>query len=305
MYRFTVGSAKSANDKCPKPMKKTYLNTKVHIRNSLAILDVKSFGLNPNYFGLYVPYLMRVRLFNRLYPQCSTFSGWLDHTLAIAWQVLTFGWSPLKVNDDQLMSVKHWFTASKPCKKFSEPAQLFAGLQTQDERAILCLQTKALPMVMKQVLNFGLNREQGEDIMNRATLIFLQKIENGSYVFQGHALTTYLIEVAKRLAMAAARKSSKHQHQELEENHLDHLGDFAEHERRESAADMVRQLLGRLNEACAKVIRLHHIDGYRDDEVIEQGLTPYSTVNSLKMKRSNCMKQLIKIAQEWKTSTTI
>ncbi|MEL7425747.1 MAG: hypothetical protein AAFN81_22335 [Bacteroidota bacterium] len=202
------------------------------------------------------------------------------------------------------MSVRSWFSVGNPCKKFKQHADLFAGLQAQDERAIVCLQTKALPMVMKQVRAFGLSREQGEEILNRSTLVFLQKIESGGYQFQGNAPTSYLTEVAKRMAMAQSRKSSKHQHQELEDAHIDHMADYAENERKQAAADMVRNLLGKLNDACAQVIRLHHIDGYSDDEVIKNNMTPYSTKNSLKMKRSSCMKKLIKIAQEWQTSTT-
>lgn len=219
-------------------------------------------------------------------------------------KLFTFGYLPLR-EVFNTMSVTDWFTRNNPCKRFSDHQALFDGLQAQDERAILCLQTKAMPMVMKQVRGFGLGKSQGDEILNRATLIFLQKIADGSYVFQGHAPTSYLTEVAKRLTMAASRKENKHAHQELEEQHVDHMADFAENERKSAAADMVRQLLGRLNEACAQVIKLHHIDGYRDDEVIQLGLTPYSTVNSLKMKRSSCMKKLIKIAQEWRTSTTI
>ncbi|MEL6660240.1 MAG: hypothetical protein AAFR36_27490, partial [Bacteroidota bacterium] len=143
-----------------------------------------------------------------------------------------------------------------------------------------------------------------EEILNRSTLVFLQKIESGGYQFQGNAPTSYLTEVAKRMAMAQSRKSSKHQHQALEDAHIDHMANFAENERKQAAADMVRNLLGKLNDACAQVIRLHHIDGYSDDEVIKNNMTPYSTKNSLKMKRSSCMKKLIKIAQEWQTSTT-
>ena len=202
------------------------------------------------------------------------------------------------------MAVRSWFSIGSPCKKYKQHAQLFSGLEAQDERAIMCLQTKAWPMIMKQIRGFGLSQQQGEEILNRSTLVMLQKIESGSYQFQGNAPTSYLIEVAKRMAMAEARKSNKHQHQALEDAPLDQLTDFAENERKQAAADMVRQLLGKLNEACAQVIRLHHIDGYSDDEVVKNKMTPYSTVNSLKMKRSGCMKKLIKIAQEWQTSTT-
>jgi hypothetical protein len=64
----------------------------------------------------------------------------------------------------------------------------------------------------------------------------------------------------------------------------------------------VRQLLGNLGQPCEQVVRLHHIEGYSDEEVVNQKMTKYSTTDSLKMKRSDCMKKLIQLAQQWKTS---
>ena len=41
------------------------------------------------------------------------------------------------------------------------------------------------------------------------------------------------------------------------------------------------------------------IEGYPDEEVVRQGWTRYTTTDSLKIKRSDCMKKLIQIAQQW------
>lgn len=202
------------------------------------------------------------------------------------------------------MPVTEWFSPLRPCKKFKDHQQLYQGLVALDNQAILCLQTKASPMVRKIGRNMGLDREQTEEILNQSTLIFLQKIEKGAYEFKGHAPTTYLVEVAKRLAMAKVRRK-KPNNEPLEDHHHRDLSDFEEMERQKSSADLVRRFLGKVGEACAQVIRLHHIDGYSDDEVITRGFTAYSTINSLKMKRSTCMKKLIEIARKWKTSTHI
>ncbi|MEM6772351.1 MAG: hypothetical protein AAF597_17375, partial [Bacteroidota bacterium] len=139
---------------------------------------------------------------------------------------------------------------------------------------------------------------------NRGTLIFLQKIEAGSYVFQGHAPTTYLVEVVKRLALAASRKMKR------EVDSLDDHLDLADPDqeaflRNKEAAVLVRSLLDHLGDPCARVIQLHHLDGYSDDEVVRRRMTAYSTTNSLKVKRSDCMKKLIKLAQQWKTVNSI
>ena len=201
------------------------------------------------------------------------------------------------------MQEKKWFALSSPCKKFSDHEQLFEGLRQLDNAAILCLQTKAMPMVRKVVKNYGLSADKADEILNQSTLIFLQKIDSGAYQFQGHAPQTYLIEVAKRVAHAATRtkkmsNESLEDHYDLADHHLE-----SEEQSREAAA-LVSQFLAQLGDSCRQVIQLHHIDGFRDEEVIQQKLTPYSTIASLKMKRSDCMKKLIKIAQRWKTSRT-
>ncbi|WP_367388955.1 RNA polymerase sigma factor [Lewinella sp. LCG006] len=199
------------------------------------------------------------------------------------------------------MPVKAWFSTHRPCNKFENHQQLYEGLVAMDNQAILCLQTKALPMVGQQVSKMGISGEEVEEILNQSTLIFLQKIEEGTYEFKGHAPTTYLVEVAKRLAMAKVRRK-KPQHDSLEDYHVQHLSEHEALQRQRDAAALVTRFLNQLGEACEQVVRLHHIDGYSDDEVVKGRMTNYSTINSLKMKRSACMKKLIEIATKWKTS---
>jgi DNA-directed RNA polymerase specialized sigma24 family protein len=202
------------------------------------------------------------------------------------------------------MRLTEWFTSLNVCKKYADNEQLFRGLAALDSKAIMCLQMKALPAIQKAVKSLGLPREQAEELVNDSTLVFLQKIESGAYVFQGYAPTTYLIEVAKRMAYAKTRRR-RPANEALEAQYDLGKEEWNALEKQQALADLVRQFLGRLSEECARVIRLHHLEGYRDEEVIEQGMTPYSTINSLKVKRSTCMKKLIVIAQAWKSSKTI
>lgn len=202
------------------------------------------------------------------------------------------------------MSIREWFSGTDPCKRFADNEQLFAGLSTGSNEAIVCLQTKAMPMVRQAVIRAGLSRDRTEEVLNESTLIFLRKIDEGSYEFRGHALTTYVVEVARRVCFSLSRRSRKETEPLENYEHLPHE-DASERERREDAVEMVKRLLGKMSPECAQVIRLKHIDGYADAEVIEGKMTPYSTVNSLKMKRSGCMKKLIELAKSWKTSKSI
>ena len=205
------------------------------------------------------------------------------------------------IKDNHLMRLSEWFTPGSPCKRFDTHERLFEGLRKLDNAAILCLQVKGLPMVKKIVAGYCLESDKAGDIINSATLIFLQKIGSGAYQFQGHAPMTYFIEIAKRQALMATR-SLKKATQRLDDLPETADPDAADLLRRQDAADTVRHMLDQLGQPCADVIRLHHIDGYSDEEVVKMRFTKYSTPDSLKMKRSDCMKKLVQIATQWKTS---
>lgn len=202
------------------------------------------------------------------------------------------------------MGIVTWFSSGDLYKRFSTHQLLFDGLKAWDNAAILCLQEKSLPMVKKIVSGFRLPEEKTEEILNASTLVFLQKIGSGAYVFQGYAPSTFFIEIVKRQAHMATR-TRKGTLIPLDEVAEAADPDVALLDTHQAAAETVNLLLKRLGDPCESVIRLHHVDGYSDEEVIQQQLTRYSTVNSLKMKRSDCMKKLVTLAQQWKTSTAI
>jgi DNA-directed RNA polymerase specialized sigma24 family protein len=205
---------------------------------------------------------------------------------------------------NRMMRITEWLSPPSPCKQYDTNERLFIGLLHLENTAILCVQTKALNSVRKIVRQYGLPPEQSDDILNQSTLIFLRKIGDGSYQFQNHAPSTYLIEVARRVALMSTR--SKKNNPEALEN-LHHLPDpgLDKEEKSREATELVRQFLTQVGQPCEQIIRLHHIDGYSDEEVVAQKWTKFSTTDSLKMKRSDCMKKLIQLAQQWKTSNSI
>jgi hypothetical protein len=202
------------------------------------------------------------------------------------------------------MRITEWLTPSNPCRQFDDNERLFHALKSLNNAAILCVQTKAMPSAQQLMRYYGLPPDSADDILNQSTLIFLRKIEEGTYQFQGHAPSTYLIEIMKRVALMMTKKQQK-SHETLE-NHADlHDPDVEASHRQRESAELVMQFLGRMGEPCQSVIRLHHIDGYADEEVVRQGWTRYTTTDSLKIKRSDCMKKLIDIARQWRTSKSI
>jgi DNA-directed RNA polymerase specialized sigma24 family protein len=197
------------------------------------------------------------------------------------------------------MRITEWLTPSNPCRQFDSNEGLFKALKALNNAAILCAQNKAMPAVHKWVRQYGLAADRADEVLNQSTLIFLRKIEEGAYQFQGHSPVTYLIEIAKWVALSMTRTLRK-SHESLE-NHYDlHDADIETNQRHRESAELVQQFLSTMGEPCQSVIRLHHIDGYSDEEVVRQGWTRYTTTDSLKIKRSDCMKKLIHLAQQWK-----
>lgn len=199
------------------------------------------------------------------------------------------------------MHITEWLTPSNPCRQFDSNERLFQSLKNLNNAAILCVQTKAMPSARKFAQQYGLPPDSADEVLNQSTLIFLRKIEDGTYQFQGHAPSTYLVEIMRRVALTMTRTQRK-QHEALENHHDLYDPDVEAAQRQRESADLVRQFLGQMGEPCEAVIRLHHIEGYSDEEVVRQGWTRYTTTDSLKIKRSDCMKKLIQIARQWKST---
>ena len=202
------------------------------------------------------------------------------------------------------MRITEWLAPSSPCRQFDGNERLFQALKKMDNAAILCVQTRAMPSARKFARQYGLPPESADEVLNRSTLIFLRKIQDGSYQFQDNAPSTYLVEIIRRVALMMTRTQRK-SHETLENHHHLHDPDVEAVDRQRESADLVRQFLAHLGEPCETVIRLHHIDGYSDDEVVRQNWTRYTTTDSLKIKRSDCMKKLIQIARQWRSSNNI
>lgn len=202
------------------------------------------------------------------------------------------------------MRITEWLTPSNPCRQFGDNERLFHGLKSLDNAAILCVQTRVMASARKFAKQYGLPPDSADEVLNQSTLVFLKKIQDGSYQFQGHAPSTYLVEIMRRVALMMTRTQQK-SHEALESHHDLHDPDVEAAHRQRESADLVRQFLAQIGEPCQSVIRLHHIDGYSDEEVVRQGWTRYSTTDSLKIKRSDCMKKLIQIAQQWRSTNSI
>jgi RNA polymerase sigma factor (sigma-70 family) len=140
--------------------------------------------------------------------------------------------------------------------------------------------------------------EDIEELRNDAIVITLQKMADGSFLFQGNAPATYAASVARNLLANRLRKQKQgtttlKQEDQQPAADLDPEQYFVQKE----TENALGELLNLLSENCQKVIRLKYYDNLPDREVIERQLTSYTTVDSLKNKRCQCLKKLETIAK--------
>jgi RNA polymerase sigma factor (sigma-70 family) len=187
-----------------------------------------------------------------------------------------------------------------PNYKFQDVAILFRALQRQEDKAIQYVQDKIWKSIFSMSRFAGLNEQDAEEILTDSVMVLLQKIQSGDYQFQGYDPCSFAIEIAKRL-IANAKRKTKHKIDPLDQ--IAHFADDSTEQflhSKESEA-ILHILLNKIGENCQKLIRLKYLEEYKDEEIIHQNLTQYSSINTLKVKRSECMKKLSELAKNIQT----
>ena len=186
-----------------------------------------------------------------------------------------------------------------PCKKYPDYRSLFDGLQRLETDAIRCLQEKS----RGAIFSYGKMRTLGdhdlEEVLEDATVLFLEKIGSGAYEFQGMTPVTYHVEIGKRLVLKKGERR-KPKSVEIDSAPIvgeDEISDFYE---QKALEETVAKMLSKLGDHCREVIRLRYFERLTDAEVIEKKLMHYSSVGSLKVKRSECMGKLTEMVGDKK-----
>jgi DNA-directed RNA polymerase specialized sigma24 family protein len=185
--------------------------------------------------------------------------------------------------------------------ELEQPQMLYEALQRQSDKAILFVQRKTLKTVASMTRFAGLSAMDSEEILNDSVIILLQKIENGAYQFQGYDPCTYMVEIAKGL-IANAKRKNKRSFEDIETQY-DLADNDTEHYLEIKANETVlRNLMSQIGENCQKLISLKYLEEFKDEEILAQKMTQYSSINTLKVKRSECMKKLSELAIKFKNN---
>lgn len=175
--------------------------------------------------------------------------------------------------------------------------RLFLDLKNEDPKAILHLKARIHPFIQTHSMSGHLSPEDLEEIVNDAVLTCLLKIQDGTCRFMDCDPAVYAISVARRL-IANHRRRRLLRCEGLEEHHGVSGTDPHQHCEQKEQKRILNEWLAQLGDTGANVIRYHYLEGLRDEEVVRRQLTPYTTVNSLKTKRSQFLKKLIGLARD-------
>ncbi|PSJ73803.1 hypothetical protein C7N43_27205 [Sphingobacteriales bacterium UPWRP_1] len=187
--------------------------------------------------------------------------------------------------------------------RFENAEQLFQGLKEEDSEAISYLHRKVWGKISQMGKSQMLSNENIEELINDSIVFLLLKIRKGEYLNNGNHPAIYVIKVATYKLMEYKRLQRKHQSVELETNLKDTEDETQKISEVRDRIEELQLLLTQLGQNCANLLRLTHIEGYKDEEIIQQSLTQYSTIATLKNKRSQCMKRLIELATQNSTKS--
>lgn len=173
----------------------------------------------------------------------------------------------------------------------------FEALGRAESQAIRLLSQKIIYELKDATAQAQLTSEDAEELLNDAIVVTISNIRNGKFVFSDISPVAYAKGVVRKL-IANHLRTKKPRKKELEDSDaLSDFDPFAYLEDKERQA-VVGQLLKRLGENCHNLLVMKFFSHLKDEEIITQGLAPYTSVGSLKSKRSQCLKKLAELARQ-------
>ncbi|MEZ4961853.1 MAG: sigma-70 family RNA polymerase sigma factor [Saprospiraceae bacterium] len=173
----------------------------------------------------------------------------------------------------------------------------FDALGRAEPAAIRLLSQKISYGVNRAASNAGLPPEDAEELVNDAIVITITNIKEGKFQFMEFSPATYAAGVARKL-VANQIRTKKPPSKELDNLPLASDLDPESYLKDKERQSIVGQLLEKLGDTCQQLLKMKYFTHLRDQEIIDRQLAAFTSINSLKSKRSQCLKQLAGIAAE-------
>lgn len=174
--------------------------------------------------------------------------------------------------------------------------KLFTALGQADPNAIRVLADKIRPELCRRMLRIGFFVEDVDELLNDVLVITISNIRKQTFTFQDFHPAAYALGVARKLIANRVRSRKPRSVELTEELHAISEPEDTYYADKERQA-IVGQLLDQLGDPCRKILVLKYFEYYRDKELLEKRIVAFSTLNSLKSKRSQCLKMLAELAK--------
>lgn len=179
--------------------------------------------------------------------------------------------------------------------------QFFQRLQALEPSAIRHLAQRIDSFLSTASIRNLVDAEDRKEITNDAVFITLKKIREGAFQPTQAAPATFAIAIARNLV------GNRLQKKQIKTDSLHAIKeapgiDFSPEEllQNKEREKMLGQLLNQLDDSCRQIILLRYFDEISDEEAVRQKLTAHTTTDSLKSKRSKCLKAMAKLMEPYK-----
>lgn len=185
-------------------------------------------------------------------------------------------------------------------KGLSDQDILLAELAKENSTAIRYILKKVENNCSQSIKKMGLSDDNIQDIMHDGLILFIRKIQDGTYDSTISAPQTFLTGICRNLALNTLKTKKNVRTVEIEDFNHPFANVTQNNFDAKEAQIMVARLLDEIGSPCKELIRLKYIDGYTDEEQIQLKLTSFSGPESLRVSRSQCMKKISVISSKYK-----
>jgi len=173
------------------------------------------------------------------------------------------------------------------------PEKLIQLLLQEDADTITWLLRKLQLKTSNTLKNKGLTNEDIEEVLIDTILIFIEKLKNKEFAYEGKPIICYLVKITKF-------RSYKYINRSIRQRKLDEcLRDIVvpSHSKLPPSWELVEMALDQISDRERQLIELSYFQGYKDKELIDHHQIDYSTIDSIKTQRYKCIQKLKRIVK--------
>lgn len=186
-------------------------------------------------------------------------------------------------------------------KGLSDQDNLLAELAKENTMAIRYILNKVQNNCTQIIKKMGLSDDNIQDIMHDGLILFIRKIQEGTYDPTISAPQTFLTGICRNLALNTLKTKKNVRTIEIEDFNHPFANVTQNNLDAKEATIMVTKLLNEIGSPCKELISLKYLDGYSDDEQLALKLTSFTSSDSLRVSRSQCMKKISVISSKYKS----